>query len=1108
MTLKKSTTKSFWLKVKNQSGKTGLSFLIMGLLLMLGVAVYAQTPTIDDLLLTATPVGDETDDRLEATYTTNGSVVEVASAWQRAGLPFMDLYMPFDGGPANAVLDFSGWDHPITLETDTTLQPKWSATGGYNGAGAFHFDGNEYFEAGDIFPMSSSYTKTAWVNAEGDDFRNILGSTFNGVRDHHFKVNGDGILNAGHSFGAEIVEDPVPLTNGQWYFVAVTFNYDNGEMILYKDGVEVDYGFVHDTLRDMSDPAVMIGARSYFWGWKGFMDDPRIYDRALSPEQIYAMFNEGNDVIVPQETADEERWRIYTTPFSATEAGATGGSFVITIQGPEITDLSLDATSVNNHTSDDLVESHTDGSAVVETATAWFKNGSPNSLLYLPFEGGRLNGVLDFSGNDNHASFNTLRVQHPTWDASGGHDGSGAFDFDGNDYLEGGDILPLDAPYTKTAWIRVTGSGFRNIMSADFQGDNNHTFKVNNDGTLTAGHSGGTAVVQDPAALTNGQWYFAAVTFDFATGEMILYKDGVPVDSDIVAAPLRSVADATVQIGALDGLFGMVGNIDDARIYDGVLTPEQISSLNANGTSEMVAEETAGTDEWYVEVTPFAMTEIGPTYTSGMLTVTSMLMTDITDQTVDEGLPFTTIPLNDHVDDEDFTDGEITWSYAGNTELTVDIDGSNVATVTIPNLDWYGAETISFTATNPNLDEGTVDAIFTVTNINDEPILTEIGPQSTEEDTDKIGLSVDFTDADPTDTHTIIVDSDNTNVTVSPLSGQTSGSTYDLVLAADWNGTAQITVTVTDIGTPALSDVEIYTLTVNPVEDALELTEIGDQDTDEDTHIIGLAVVFTDPDVGATHNIDVDSDNNNVTPANFSGNTSGSTYDLILTGDWFGTAEITVTVTQVGSTDSDSEVYTLTVDAVNDAPDTILLSNSAVDERVVQGTVVGLFSTIDVDAGDDHTYSLVTNGGIYDVDNASFVIVGDTLKTNAEIDYETQDSYSILVQSDDGNGGTKNLNFTITVNDVDETGVEDFYNDAGFNIYPVPAVDFVTVEIDNPENKELLLEFYNATGSLVHSELIFDKKRVDLSGFKDGMYVVRVSGEQIYGTRKLIVKDR
>ena len=42
------------------------------------------------------------------------------------------------------------------------------------------------------------------------------------------------------------------------------------------------------------------------------------------------------------------------------------------------------------------------------------------------------------------------------------------------------------------------------------------------------------------------------------------------------------------------------------------------------------------------------------------------------------------------------------WTYTGNTELTVTIV-NRVATITIPTADWNGAETITFTATDPGL---------------------------------------------------------------------------------------------------------------------------------------------------------------------------------------------------------------------------------------------------------------------------------------------------------------------------------------------------------------------------------------------------------------------
>lgn len=39
---------------------------------------------------------------------------------------------------------------------------------------------------------------------------------------------------------------------------------------------------------------------------------------------------------------------------------------------------------------------------------------------------------------------------------------------------------------------------------------------------------------------------------------------------------------------------------------------------------------------------------------------------------------------------------------------------------------------------------------------------------------------------------------------------------------------------------------------------------------------------------------------------------------------------------------------------------------------------------------------------------------------NASFDFETKNSYSIRVQTDDGNGGTFEKQFTITINDLDE----------------------------------------------------------------------------------------
>ena len=165
-----------------------------------------------------------------------------------------------------------------------------------------------------------------------------------------------------------------------------------------------------------------------------------------------------------------------------------------------------------------------------------------------------------------------------------------------------------------------------------------------------------------------------------------------------------------------------------------------------------------------------------------------------------------------------------------------------------------------------------------------------------------------------------------------------------------------------------------------------------------------------------------------------------------------------------------------------------------------------MFSSTDIDDGDTHTYALVA--GDMDNDNAAFSIDGDELKTASQVDYETKNVYWIRVQSTDSDGGTAVQTFVITVNNMQEVGIPEVSESLSFNVYPVPAIDNVTVEIDNPDNKELLLEIYSNSGRLVHDEMIYSKTKIDLTGFTDGMYILRIKGDHVYGTRKIIVKDR
>tara|TARA_Y100000356_G_scaffold40721_1_gene31682 strand:+ start:1318 stop:3597 length:2280 start_codon:yes stop_codon:yes gene_type:complete len=121
-----------------------------------------------------------------------------------------------------------------------------------------------------------------------------------------------------------------------------------------------------------------------------------------------------------------------------------------------------------------------------------------------------------------------------------------------------------------------------------------------------------------------------------------------------------------------------------------------------------------------------------------------------------------------------------------------------------------------------------------------------------------------------------------------------------------------------------------------------------------------------------------------------------------------------------GVQDSNTSIATVQVTPVNDAPTDIALSSQTIAENNSIGAVIGNLSTTDVDAGDTHTYTLVSGTG--STDNASFTITGSQLKAAVVFDYETKNSYSIRVRSTDSGSLYFEKQFTISISDVAEGG--------------------------------------------------------------------------------------
>ncbi|MGK7942059.1 MAG: hypothetical protein AB4062_18270 [Crocosphaera sp.] len=152
---------------------------------------------------------------------------------------------------------------------------------------------------------------------------------------------------------------------------------------------------------------------------------------------------------------------------------------------------------------------------------------------------------------------------------------------------------------------------------------------------------------------------------------------------------------------------------------------------------------------------------------------------------------------------------------------------------------------------------------------------------------------------------------------------------------------------------------------------------------------------------------------------------------------------------------------------VNNSPTDLVLNNTNIDKNQPINTTVGTFTTSDPDIGETFTYNLVTGEG--DTHNNLFTIIGNSLKTNTIFNYESQNSYSIRVQTTDSDHNIYSEAFTINVNDlIDElminingatvnNSLERYGDDSVFNGNRLPqdTDDAVITYLDNGNEVKL-----------------------------------------------------
>jgi hypothetical protein len=263
-----------------------------------------------------------------------------------------------------------------------------------------------------------------------------------------------------------------------------------------------------------------------------------------------------------------------------------------------------------------------------------------------------------------------------------------------------------------------------------------------------------------------------------------------------------------------------------------------------------------------------------------------------------------------------------------NANIVFGGSGANRTVRVTPATNQTGTTTITVT-----VSDGTATAsdtyVVTVTVGNAAPTITNIADQTVNEDTSTGALAFTIADAE-TAVGSLTVTRATSNTTLVPLAsvvlgGSGANRTVTVTPAANQTGTATITVTVND-GAQTANDT--FVVTVNPVNDAPTVADIGDQLIAQSTSTPAIAFTLTDPDTAvATLTVTGSSSNQTLVPnANIVLGGSGASRTVTITPVSGLTGSATITVSASDGALTGTDMFVLTVNA-DGAPTYLLAEN-------------------------------------------------------------------------------------------------------------------------------------------------------------------------------------
>lgn len=454
---------------------------------------------------------------------------------------------------------------------------------------ALYFDGvNNSISTGSGINLggSNQATMSVWVKevtATPPGFRGILykaNSVFEIYTDSAGRIL---VFIANNSAFHNAVTSPAYTDWDTWHHIAAT--YDGANVRIYRDGVQVAISGAETGNLSSSTNTFFIGVLHSGALWRGSMDDVRLYSRALSANDIQALYNAGNGYtcispdgktgsIVYNTThhvmqyCDGNRW-------VAMNKAGNGGGGCSNPSGVAGTMIYNSAMNFMQYCEGDqwMAAGGSADPLLIGLLAHWKLNETSGSAIADSSGNGQNATWTD--GGDNVISGGDLQATAP--------DGAG-LNFNGNNsnFITHTSRLGDPTNLTLAGWVNIssldtTGSTLINIggrVVIEF-------FSDRVEGSYEAPGAVWRRTSYNNDILGDG-WTHVVWTHDDVNNTQVLYINGIPVANSAYTESINwTSANANTYIAkhVSSNAYHLIGSMDDVRVYNRVLTAGEVSDL-------------------------------------------------------------------------------------------------------------------------------------------------------------------------------------------------------------------------------------------------------------------------------------------------------------------------------------------------------------------------------------------------------------------------------------------------------------------------------------------------------------------------------------------------